>query len=231
MRAVPLVVAPTHSKETRLLASAAVHLYRYFKANGWHPHILVGIGARKVPLLTKLNQLRDRRIALFYYGHGSKNSLIGSELLSRNIHPHRMLTERDDPVNQGIVRRLKDGLVYTVACDSADELGVYLVERGVGAFVGSTQPMWIVQNLDFDADSIPDMTELLTLGPRHLAEGESLEQAVEDYRCRALEMRNNYTWHTTYPEVAEIMEQNLVHYKIIGDKGWMLDGEDGLPAA
>lgn len=226
MRAVPLVVAPTHSKESRLLAAAAVHLYRYFKANGWRPHVLVGIGARKVPLLAKLNALRGRRVAMFYYGHGTKNSLIGSEILSRNLKPRRMITERSDPLNVSIIRRLEGALLYTVACDSAGDLGVHLVNSGVGAFVGSTQPMWIVQDLDFDADSIPDMTELLTLGPRKLAEGANLEQAVEDYRCRALEMRNNYIFESAYPDIADIMYQNIDHYQVIGEKGWMMDGQD-----
>ncbi len=226
MRAVPLVIAPTHSAASRLLSAAAVHLYRYFAANGWHPHILLGFGARKMPLLWKLNSMRGRRVALFYYGHGTKDSLVGSELLSRERAKFRMISERADPVNRAIVRRLEGALVYTVACDSADDLGAYLVERGAGAFVGSTQPMWIVQDLDFDKDDIPDMTELLTLGPRHLAEGAGLEQAVEDYRCRALEMKNNYIFNTGYPEVADIMEQNINHYKIIGEKGWMMDGEN-----
>jgi len=226
MQAIPIVVAPTHSKETRLLSTAAVHLYRYLRANGWHPHILVGIGARRLPMLAKLNAIKGGRIAMFYYGHGTKNSLIGSEIISRRRSPMRLITKRSDPVNRAIVRRLEGGLLYTIACDSADDLGVHLVNSGVDSFVGSTQPMWIVQNLDFDADDVPDMTELLTLGPRHLAEGASLDQAVEDYKCRALEMGHNYTFNSEYPELADIMVPNIEHYKVIGNKGWMMDGEN-----
>jgi len=220
MRAVPLIVAPTHSKETRLLATAAVHLHRWFLSQGFKSNILLGFGARKAPLMAMLNSLRGQPIAMFYYGHGTKKTLLGSEFITRKMPPFHMLTKKRDPWNNRIISLLRGALIFTVACDSADDLGNYLVSRGIRSFVGSKEPMWITQNLDFDKDGTPDMTGLFTLAPRQLAQGMVLDQAVENYKNRALEMRANYVFNTKYPEVGGLMEKNIRNYGIIGDQGW-----------
>ena len=220
MRAVPLIVAPTHSKETRLLATAAVTLHRWFLSKGFKSNILLGFGARKVPLLTMLNSLRGQPIAMFYYGHGTKQTLLGSELVTRKMPPFHMLTKRQDPWNTKIIERLKGALIFTVACDSAGDLGNYLVSRGIRAFVGSREPMWITQNLDFDRDGTPDMTKLFTLAPMQLAQGITLDQAVENYKNAALSMRANYVFNTRYPGVGALMDKNIRSYGVTGDQGW-----------
>ena len=220
MRAVPSIVAPTHSKETRWLATAAVHLHRWFLKHGFRSNILLGFGARKAPLMTMLNSLRGQPIALFYYGHGTKRTLIGSEFITRKMPPFHLLTMRRDPWNTRIIERLRGALIFTVACDSAEELGNYLVGKGIRAFVGSKEPMWITQNLDFDKDGTPDMTSLFTLAPRQLAQGMVLDQAVENYKNKALSMRSNYVFNTRHPEVGELMDKNIRTYGVIGDQGW-----------
>lgn len=174
-------------------------------------------------MLAMLNSLNGRPIALFYYGHGTKRTLIGSEFITRKMPPFHMLNKRSDPWNNKIIERLKGGLIFTVACDSADDLGNYLVSRGIRAFVGSREPMWITQNLDFDQDGTPDMTGLFTLAPKQLAQGVALDQAVENYKNKALEMRANYVFNTRYPEVGALMDKNIRNYGVIGDQGWMWD--------
>jgi len=221
MATVPLIIAPTHSKETRLLSTSAVNLHRYFQRSGVSSHILIGFGARKVPLLAKLTALRGQRLAVFYYGHGTPTSLIGSELINRPRRKLHLVTmNEDDPYNMGIVNALKGSLIYTIACDSAETLGAWLVERGVRAFVGSSKPMWITQDLDFNKDHIPDMTSVLTLGPRKLLEGFMLDQAVEDYRSYAMTMAADYSFKFLFPDLTGIMDENVKFYRVIGDGRW-----------
>jgi hypothetical protein len=224
MPTVALIIAPTHSKETRLLSTSAVNLHNYFQRSGVRSYILLGFGARRIPLITMLRSLWGSRLAIFYYGHGSPKTLIGSELINRPIKQLHLITENmRDPLNQRIVRLLRGSIIYTVACDSAEDLGQWLVERGVRAFVGSSKPMWITQDLDFDNDRIPDMTTILTYGPRRLLEGVSLAQAVEDYRSQAMMMANDYSFKHNFPELTEIMDQNVKYYRVIGDGEWKWD--------
>jgi hypothetical protein len=221
MKATALIIAPTHSRETRLLSTAAVHLHHWLMDKGEESYILIGVGARKLPLLTMLNNLRGRKLAVFYYGHGTHNTLIGSEVLVRKRPKRHLLTDNEgNPLNRRIVEGLQGSMIYTVACDSAVDLGRWLTERGVRAFAGSTMPMWIVQNLDFDGNGVPDMTDLLTFAPRRLAENIPLGEAVESYKERAYEMRTNYTLETPYGDMADVIDPNVDYYTIIGDKGW-----------
>ncbi len=228
MPVVPLIIAPTHSKETRLLSTSAVNLYNYFRLAGARPYILLGFGARRIPLLSMLRSFKGYRLAIFYYGHGTPKTLIGSELITRPMRQFHLLTENlTDPMNKRIVRLLKGSIIYTVACDSAEDLGEWLVEHGVRAFVGSTKPMWITQDLDFNRDHVPDMTTILTLGPRRLLEGYPLSQAVEDYRSIATMMANDYSFKSDFPELTEILDQNVKYYNVIGDGEWRWnDSED-----
>lgn len=224
MRATPLILAPTHSIETRLLSTAAVALHLHFLRSGVPSFILLGFGARKFPLLSMLRNLEGHRIALFYYGHGTKKTLIGSEFLNRPFKRTHLITEElDDRWNASILAHLKDSLVFTVACDSADDLGAFLVNNGVRAFVGSTKPLYIVHNLDFNHDRVPDMTDIFTTAPRRLLEGASVDQAVEDFRTRARELMSNYKHVSRVPEVSDVLEYDLRYYTVVGDGGWTWD--------
>jgi len=221
MRATPLIVAPSHSKETRLLAPAAVNLYRFFISNGIRAHLIAGTGARRLPLLVKLKALRNHRIAMFYYGHGTKKTLIGDELVNRKTPQFHLVTkDLGNRINRKVIEGLQGAMIYTVACDSADDLGEFLVGNGVRAFVGSTMPMFITQDFDWDRNRVPDITDVMTLGPRRLYGGATLEQAVEDFRGRAFEMMNDYNFNVQNKELAFMMDQNVRNYKVIGDGGW-----------
>jgi len=224
MAAVPLIISPTHSKETRLLATSAVNLHKWFQGAGVRSHILLGFGARKVPLIAKLNALRGQRLAVFYYGHGTATTLIGSEFINRPRRKMHLITMNErDPLNRRIISMLQGALIYTIACDSAETLGTWLVEHGIGAFVGSTKPMWITQDLDFNKDGVPDMTSILTLGPRRLYEGHSLAQSVEDYRTYAMSLASDYRFKFKFPELTGVMDDNINFYRVIGDGRWSWD--------
>lgn len=225
MQAVPIIVSPTHSKETRLLATSAVTLHRFFKSKGIRSNILLGFGARKLPLLTAMNAAKGRRIALFYYGHGTQQTLIGSEVLTRPFSRCHLVTKNlKNPIMRKMYQSLKDGLVFTIACDSAANLGTFMVDNGIRAFVGSIKPMEITHDLDFDRDGVRDMRDVMTIAPRSLVEGANLSQAVENYRTRALEMFNAYNFKVSAPDLQQMMDRNIKYYKIIGDGGWMFDG-------
>jgi len=221
MRAAPLIIAPSHTRETRILAPAAVNLYRFFLSNGVRAHLIAGTGARRLPLLVKLRALREQRIAVFYYGHGTKKTLIGDELGIRKTPNFHLVTENlGNRINRRIIEGLQGSLVYTIACDSADDLGEFLVANGVRAFVGSTVPMFITHDFDWDRNNVPDITDAMTVGPRRLYGGATLEQAVEDYRSRAFTMMNEYDFKVRNKELSLMMDQNVRNYKIIGDGGW-----------
>ena len=225
MLASPLIIAPTHSRETRLLSSAAVNLHRYFLSRGVKSSILLGFGARKAPFLVRLRLMERKRLAVFYYGHGTKTTIIGDEFINRPMPRSHLVTKNvNNPASRKILELLKDSLFFTVACESADDLGAWLVENGVTAFVGSSQPMWITSDMDWDGNGVADITDVMTLAPRRLLEGVSLDQAVEDFRCRALEMLNNYHFEVGDSELSKMMDFNVRDYKVIGNGGWKFDG-------
>ena len=225
MRASPLIIAPTHSKETRLLSSAAVNLHRYFISKGVESSILLGFGARKAPFLVRLRIMERKRLAIFYYGHGTKETIIGDEFINRQMPRSHLVTKSlENPANRKVIELLRDSLFFTVACDSAEDLGSWLVDNGVRAFVGSTQPMWITQDVDWDKNGVADITDVMTLAPRRLLEGVSLDQAVEDFRGRALEMMNTYQFEVGDPDLSKMMDLNVRDYRVIGDGGWKFDG-------
>ena len=224
MRASPLIIAPTHSRETRLLSAAAVNLHKYFLSKGVRSSILLGFSARKAAFLVRLRMMERQRLAVFYYGHGTKETIIGDEFINRPMPRSHLVTKSlQNPANRKIVDLLRDSLFFTVACESADNLGSWLVDNGVKAFVGSTQPMWITSDFDWDGNGVADITDIMTLAPRRLLEGASLDQAVEDFRGRALEMMNNYQFEVGDSELSKMMDFNVRDYKVLGDGGWKFD--------
>ena len=185
----------------------------------------MGFSARKAPFLVRLKIMERQRLAVFYYGHGTKQTIIGDEFMNRPIpRAHLVTKDLDKPANRKTVELLRGCLFFTVACDSADDLGYWLVDNGVEAFVGSTQPMWITQDFDWDGNGVADITDVMTLAPRRLLEGASLDQAVEDFRGRALEMMNNYQFEVGASDLSEMMDFNVRDYKVIGNGGWKFDG-------
>jgi hypothetical protein len=176
----PIIICPTFTKETILVAFAADQMNRWFIEHGFTTKYLSEFRARK-PLLfreTKLNRkFRNEPSLILYYGHGKDDSWVGIESFKNRLIPRLRLVA--DGVNPDWLA--SGNYIYAISCYTANRLGRSMVNKyGALLYGGSKERV----NFDLyssvnDDDMIYDFVEVFNSFPIALASGLTVGDSVE----------------------------------------------------
>lgn len=202
----PFIVFPSFSEATRISSLIADNLDEWFRNEGYDTWGLEENAANPLRLRQELRNYNmavngrkffplvntwlhtspqtDRPLMLVYVGHGQDGALIGNERWGFASEFGQLLSTRPGPLNLSVVNTLRDAIVVTIACDSLQELGPWLVERGIGAYTGCSTPIDVSLD-DMDGDDVPDIVKMFSIIPQQLALGATVEDAVEAMKADA----------------------------------------------
>lgn len=142
--------------------------------------------------------------AVFYFGHGLKDRLgdffiyILPIISKRNVH------------------WFKDKIIYTMACDSSQELGKFAIERGVRAYFGQTKKYYAFQP-SLNYKYLNDWYDLIISIPKYLMCGDSCFMALQKYEKKANELYSKYLNLNNRMNISMLFS-NAMYLELYGDK-------------
>lgn len=197
-----IIVAPHMDLPTTFSAEAAFELADWLETHGVKYKMLYGVQANPYSFKFAIRLFKPKLIC--YYGHGTPSSLFGQW--------GNMVTVESAYI-------LGNQLVYTMACESAKELGKRVGELN-GNYFGSTQPMY-GGFPEFEHNYLKDFIECWNIIPRYLLAGYTAEKALQAYKSRCsyyIDMYESMTDKWVNADwYADAMRENRDWYVFIGD--------------
>lgn len=148
--------------------------------------------------------------AIFYLGHGTEKTLVGSEVFWAML----------DTENNKI---LKDKIVWTMACLSAVDLGPDSIKDGCRAWFGHL----VLYNAAYSDEShafMDDWIDYVIHTPKLLAQGLTCGEAFAAYKAKLAgyiaryeEMERDPTKYPNADWVVTTARSNLTEYRLLGD--------------
>jgi hypothetical protein len=198
-----VVAAPVMDTPTIISSWAAKIVDEYARRKGYETIPLFG------PLANSFSLLFINSNIFFYYGHGTKDSLIGEFIFLPMV----------STLN---VDRLRDKIVFTMACNSGKELGRLAVEKGAKCYLGAVTEMYAAFPAS-DRNYLDDWIYLQTIIPIGLLNGDTAGEAYNKYVSESLRYakiyEDGYSNHTlpNGDYYAYTTRSNADNYILLGD--------------
>lgn len=185
-----------------------------------------GIGVHE---LTEEHAVRDRLkdflgyqdpVFFFHFSHGGEDTLTGQGMTT--LICCNSFDEDGNTFSPNHIL-LRDRVVYTLSCSSANELGPKAVEEGCAAYIGYRDPLWATTLYSPETDYA--LFEVWTGGAKVLIDGKTIEE-VYYWLKRRYKFWINY-WEIIVGTSAEdewmaapillVLEKNLKGLTVFGD--------------
>lgn len=166
--------------------------------------LLWGLAANRLSynIATKLKKYG----AVFYWGHGKEERLLGAHLLWSIINKKNILKAGDTPFD-------------TMACLSAIDLGAFAVKNGTKAYIGTTD-LYYAAYPEKERNFLRDWINYTSIRQKSLLDGKTFGEAYQDFIDRITYYINLYKSFGDYRNYDWYYESALHNLKttiLIGD--------------
>lgn len=145
--------------------------------------------------------------AIFYWGHGKEVKLHGTHLLWSIINKKNIYKAGDTPFD-------------TMACLSAKDLGMFAVEHGTQAYIGTTE-LYYAAYPEKERDFLADWIDYTSIRQKALLDGKTFGEAYDmfvDKITEYIKLYESYGDYRNYDWYYESALHNLKHTILIGDR-------------
>lgn len=145
--------------------------------------------------------------AIFYWGHGEANRLLGTHIWSSII-------------NTKNVYKVRDTIIDTMACHSLKELGKKAIDDGVKAYIG-TDAVYYAAFPEKERNFLADWIDYTTARAIALLDGKTMKEAYDIFIQKAtyyLKIYKSNINYGNYDWYYETLLHNINHTKLLGDE-------------
>ena len=206
-----LVTRPNYDITTNYLYYWTEQIISFSQKRNITTYDLYGAKATRTNLESYNTKRRPKTI--FLNGHGSSDVITGQD-------DEEIINNADKDLS-----RYQNCIFYARSCQSANNLGVTLVDHGASAFIGYTEDFIFFRNENYSTKPLKDRIAKHFLDPSNLVmttliKGNSVKEA--DKRSKR-SMKNNFlklltsTSSTDEREIASFLWSNINAQVVIGD--------------
>ena len=159
-------------------------------------------------------------IFFFHFSHGGEDTLTGQDMTTL-ICCNNFVEDGNNYAPNDLL--LRDRVVYTLSCSSANQLGPKAVQNGCLAYIGYKDPLWATTLQSAEADYA--LFEIWTGGAKALIDGKTADEAYYWLKRRykfwieywEMIVGTNSTDEWMAAPIIMVLEKNLKGLTLIGD--------------